>query len=318
DRSWPPLPGTVYCKTCFRDDCTRWLRIRDSVTRAIFLLGGDPVKMIVLPDKQTRAANKLFHDNPSDVIGLVLLRVLAQKRLSRLDKAVRDEINRLLVTLRQDIRVSGRRINQLEIRCRKLLDDFDTGIRVETGRQRRGTWQWEFDETLQKAHEELPDSPSSTFRATLRHEAQTVLEKGTTARQMRNIEQTLGLDLPAEEVLVNIGRNVALGRQHPAGKRGPPLPCVYCAESGSANRRLSAREKADTAGKPWVKALMWTYGMDETTASGLVMEDFLYLVKSRRGLSGSPEWGVPGMKFVVDATRGKTRIVLVDMKSVFE
>ncbi|KAK4132138.1 hypothetical protein BT67DRAFT_435792 [Trichocladium antarcticum] len=38
---WPPRPGSVYCEPCFRDDCARWIRIRDNVIRVLQILGSD-------------------------------------------------------------------------------------------------------------------------------------------------------------------------------------------------------------------------------------------------------------------------------------
>ena len=101
-----------------------------------------------------------------------------------------------------------------------------------------------------------------------------------------------------------------------------PLPCLYCAESDAS--LLHPHPGADDT-KPWVNPLMWSFNftlddaMDVETA-----EEFFELVTAGHGAQvqtvevAVAEGGGGGMKFMVDVTGGETRIVLVEMRSVFE
>ncbi|KAL2017974.1 hypothetical protein VTK56DRAFT_1506 [Thermocarpiscus australiensis] len=117
------------------------------------------------------------------------------------------------------------------------------------------------------------------------------------------------------------------------------LPCQYCAESDAVHRsratqrahyprnRNRNRGTAIATGtgtgtgvtdtNPWVKPLMWAFHFDVDAATRVLAEDFLHLVATSRG-AASVEVADGTIRFLVDTTGGETRIVLVEMRSVFD
>jgi hypothetical protein len=131
-----------------------------------------------------------------------------------------------------------------------------------------------------------------------------------------------------------------LETNHPAPKRrklGPPrnksngkrqyinpipLPCLYCAESDASLLRPHPRTDDN---KPWVNPLMWSFNFTLDDATDVkTADEFFELVTAEHGAQvqivevGVGEGDGGGVKFMVDVTAGETRIVLVEMRSVFE
>ncbi|KAK4167040.1 hypothetical protein QBC43DRAFT_256922 [Cladorrhinum sp. PSN259] len=286
DRVWPPQKGSVYCETCFRDDCIRWISIRDNITMLMHLLGGDHAVHDI--EKAGAEAKKLpLHANyPSDVIGFVLLYTIAEQRLPTLEVDVQVEVNRILDTLRLDIGASLKTMNKLGQQCKGLL----RGGRASGDEQ---------------------------------------------TKDLAEIEQKLGLEIPSDAFLLRISEEIARAKWELKGDSHNSLarkdkddrggefetnntifPCAYCSESNAAHSRTvrASTSTNNNKGKPWLKALMWAHKLDEGLAARLKAQDFLDVVSARHSMAVE----VPGISFLVDGTGGSTRIVLVEVASVFD
>lgn len=315
ERDWPAHPGNIYCEVCFRDDCARWIEVRDGVLRVLRLLGGGaalqelrqlaqqaadaeaesvrqhvltqdegrprkllrsppPVpsssesspsggsivtnhaggqkrtrkgkapakKVVILTDAGTRAARALFHDNPSDVVGLVLLRVVAERRTPRLDQAEKAEVSELLEELRRETGPSIRQFSTLTAQCKALLaprrsrrarvaktNSPGSAADVQAEAER---WWWEFDQALQDAHRQHSAElhalrPFSAFARMLAKKAQEVtagiLSTSTAAAvgrprsssvddEFAQLDQLLGPGTPRDVLLKRIGDRLAQAR----------------------------------------------------------------------------------------------------------
>jgi hypothetical protein len=126
----------------------------------------------------------------------------------------------------------------------------------------------------------------------------------------------------------------------PASNDGPsddepiPLPCTYCSESGASRYRAFAQRRAarlggDNSGttpkiKPWTNPLMWAFHLPQDAANRITKaNDWFRMVASSRSVRvvqvPDPDTGLPPVvKFMVDVTGGKTRVVLMELKGVFE
>ncbi len=97
------------------------------------------------------------------------------------------------------------------------------------------------------------------------------------------------------------------------------LPCLYCSESEAVLQRKARNqhtlegslEEARYPNKPWVKPLMWLYGLDEVRAAHVTAMDFFRMMDERGAIRAT----VAGLTILVDGTGDKRRIVLEKMKS---
>ncbi|KAK0710549.1 hypothetical protein B0T21DRAFT_416094 [Apiosordaria backusii] len=249
DRIWPARKGGVYCESCFRDECIRWIRVRDKVMFASRLLGRDEVlqkmksafrhseeertstrgtttqKSIILPDQMKSRAHRLFHGNPPDTLGLALLRVLAEGRVQTLDKKTQDQVTNVLSSLRQDIGVSVGHLHRLEGKCKTLIETcgFSTGAQQEHKKAIPNdvVWLWEFDGRLQDAYRRfsIETYTGSHFAATLTTRvreaaiaelwARADAARGNGTGMLDQVETSLGLRTKSDEFLRSIGTAVA-------------------------------------------------------------------------------------------------------------
>ncbi|KAK3988832.1 hypothetical protein QBC44DRAFT_207977, partial [Cladorrhinum sp. PSN332] len=284
DRVWPPHKGTIYCETCFRDDCLRWTQIRDNMMTVLCLLGGGDFTLHDIREALTSESIKtvLLHHDPTDIIGYVVLHTMAEQQLNTLEMPTKNEVTRVLEKLGQDIGVSLKTLNKLEKQCKKLLlASGGEGKTTDEGNNR----------TLAKElkHKLGSDIPSDGYMQKIGEEV---------ARSKWGLKQG--------------------DRDHVGGDAGTVVfPCAYCSESGAANSSMSRRLSNNTE-KPWLKALVWaheSHKIDEDLGAQLEVQDFLNMVASaRHSLTAE----VPGVLFLVDETGGKTRIVLAEMTSVFD
>ncbi|KAK0724534.1 hypothetical protein B0H67DRAFT_108048 [Lasiosphaeris hirsuta] len=101
------------------------------------------------------------------------------------------------------------------------------------------------------------------------------------------------------------------------------LPCLYCSESGAANRRLARKPRYTSMQaenmyrkKPWIKPLMWVYkngsGSENATSTA---KNLFELIDKRGSFALQP---IPGLSFQVDRSGGEVRIVLMEMKSIYD
>ncbi|KAK4204546.1 hypothetical protein QBC40DRAFT_330878 [Triangularia verruculosa] len=343
-RLWPARKGGVYCEACFRDECIRWIRIRDKVVGVSRLLGGDEAlltndakfpRSIIWPDQMNDRVNNFFRKSPSDMIGLALLRVLAAKRVATLDRKSQDEVMETLRSLCRDIGASEGHLARIERQCETLIETSGVAQAEQKGAiPKNVAWLWEFDSLLQAAERKFSIERfiGSYFATTLTLRAReaaiteiwarSVVARGGTVNNMLNkIEKSIGLQLKNDALLSSIGEAVAeassKSEQVKEGRDGTlnVIPCQYCAESEVVNVRGSRNSKSQvTPDYAWIRPLIWAFEKTVETASTTLAEEFFHLVESR----GAATAELPGIKFLVDSTGGERRIVLVEIASVFD
>ncbi|KAK4462632.1 hypothetical protein QBC42DRAFT_326555 [Cladorrhinum samala] len=403
EKPWPPLRGTVLCETCFRDDCVKWVRIRNQVARILGLLGngadaldemqetyrcftemqatssyGHIIKSLrsrsiadrsLLDDEPNaeekrrwiaqwlelggssssaevevqNSAAQTLRCGPSDVLGFVLLHVLAQRRMLSLGESAQREVEGLMSLVREEIGISFQTLNGLRKQYDKLIKGYLAGGKCHG---------------FIKMPRDLGNDLENTMMSVQSH---TVM--GHDQKLEAGIENlSLGLHVLGGEFLVRVGEEISRARwsvltqdrQHElensygglgaeangvrdvaeeGGEKptvtqaGPrlgtprdqaPLPCAYCSESDAVNSRQARRRFPNNkkGSECWLKALRWTYEMgdDSAAAAPVTEQGFLDAVSSRKSRLAE----VPGIRFMVDLTGGSTRIVLVELKSVFD
>ncbi|KAK0712551.1 hypothetical protein B0T26DRAFT_803602 [Lasiosphaeria miniovina] len=100
------------------------------------------------------------------------------------------------------------------------------------------------------------------------------------------------------------------------GGDAPVLACVNCSESRAVHRRAARQTQvASDERMPWMKPLMWAYGLDEGTAARMAPEDLFRQIAQR---PGTRTVQIAGLLFLIDVTGGETRVVLVEMRSIFD
>lgn len=197
-------------------------------------------KIIILPNGDTVETRSL-QDSPSDVAGLVLLRILVEQHMPDLHRTQRAEANRVIEALRKDIGLSVKQLGTLSAGCRALLVSFRRGtsksLRQRTG-QRNASWWWEFDQALRDAHRQQPaealPSPSAfaTVLAKKAKEAEVALATMASKAQdqgfssldctdtkiqdlpdvrpenLAQLERALGCNIPSDVFLKRIGERL--------------------------------------------------------------------------------------------------------------
>ncbi|KAK4641616.1 hypothetical protein QC761_500150 [Podospora bellae-mahoneyi] len=330
NRVWPARKGGIYCDTCFRDECIRWIRARDKALSVSRLLGVggepegmNPIESVIFPDQIKHRANKLFRRTPPDVLGLALLRYLAQTRVEALGEDTQDEVTGTLDSLRQDIRLSKGRLKRLERQCRTLVE---TCVVSESDQKKiipEGVvWLWEFDALLQdvnkRSSNETPLDMSFPTTLTNRAHEAAIDEFWNMAVAHINVKDSMGHRTKTELlrlIRTAMAQAATESKQEKRGRAGEPLPCQYCAQSESVNSKTARNSNGRAVKvKPWIEPLVWSGEMSEETASSASAEEFFRLVESRGAVMAE----VSGIKFLVDSTGGKRRIVLVEMASVFD
>lgn len=129
-----------------------------------------------------------------------------------------------------------------------------------------------------------------------------------------------------------------------------PLPCTYCSESDASRAYTAHHTTASTTKnnphKPWTNALEWAFHLPPDAATRVrKAEDWFHLLATSRnvevvevlgehqqrqqqrqpgeggsggGGGGGGERGRAILKFMMDVAGGRTRVVLVEMRGVFE
>ncbi|KAK0666614.1 hypothetical protein QBC41DRAFT_280504 [Cercophora samala] len=334
-RIWPARRGGVYCETCFRDECIRWIRARDKALRVSRVLGGDEdgslTKPVIFPDQINHRVDKLFHRTPPDVVGLALLRILAQGRLEAFGEKSQDEVTEALDSLRQDVFASKGQVKRVERQCRALIETcgFSDPGRKETS-PKDVAWLWEFDTLLQNTQSRFPTktSPHVFFETSLATQDREAAIAELWTRAMATRGSTGGtpdkIDVPPSprvngtEFVTSVGTAMAQASKRSEKERdagGIPFPCQYCAESESVKATAARTSRGRVVeDNPWIKSLIWSSGVSVEAASNTKAEDFFRLVEER----GATMAEVSGIKFLVDSTGGEKRVVLVQMESVFD
>ncbi|KAK4149087.1 hypothetical protein C8A00DRAFT_38317, partial [Chaetomidium leptoderma] len=182
----------------------------------------------------------LFNEYPTDIIGLVLLRIMADRPTSSLSASQRDEVNGLLDSLRQDVGVGTKFVEIMARLCKGMIVPWRMAgqPRVEGGKD---SWWWEFDEALQAADRQLSVAqPSCSFFATTLAEkargaavaALTVKEAATAqsrdtsaqAGSLEQVKETLGMTMPSNLFLKSIGDKLARARRNLQEHANTPPP----------------------------------------------------------------------------------------------
>jgi hypothetical protein len=186
-------------------------------------------KFIIVSDHGPPTTAPHFQEYPSDVVGLVLLRVLAERPRANLNQAQREEAESLLASSRQEIGMDLKLFDNLTSYCKWVLVHGRT-TKPEgdvSGQPDPARWWWEFDDALQLAYQRLPTAPQlpSFFAETLARKARdaanarlTAME-GATARhgaplqrgteRLAQIEQALGMGMPDSLFLKLVGDRIA-------------------------------------------------------------------------------------------------------------
>lgn len=286
------------------------------------------------PSVEIQNNAQTFHRGASDVQGFVLLHILARKRLSSLDESVQRKVNALMDRAREEIGIpfitlNGLRKQHDELRKdyvpnrknhrpRKASRDLGNGLGVMTSA--RSHVVGGDDQQLPAGFEKGLglDVPSNEFLVRIGEEVSRA--RWTALTEDRQDEDgdgglgagagTSGVDM-AEEGGENPTEVGTLGS--PSDQA--PFPCAYCSESDAVNLQKARRRlRNDKGSEFWLKALRWTYKMDDASAVPATEEGFLDVVSSRKSRLAE----VLGIRFMVDLTGGSTRIVLVEFKSVFD
>ncbi|EAQ90359.1 predicted protein [Chaetomium globosum CBS 148.51] len=158
-------------------------------------------KIIVMSESGYSWEAPHFNEYPSDTVGIVLLRILAERPTSGLNRAQRDEVNGLLDSLRQDVDISPRFFQamttvgrNLVVRWRmKRLPKDEPGQQNTPGKA--GHWWWDFDDTLQTAHEEISAKTHlpSLFVSTLATKAHDASLGALTAKEAVTAQKLAGM-----------------------------------------------------------------------------------------------------------------------------
>ncbi|KAK3299551.1 uncharacterized protein B0H64DRAFT_415827 [Chaetomium fimeti] len=200
-------------------------------------------KIIVMSDHGQSWEAPHFNEYPSDIVGLVLLRILAERPTSGLQQAQREEVNQLLEELRQDVGVGPRFFQAMTTVGKSMVVRWRTkGLPKDSPGQQNnrgkiGHWWWEFDAALQTAHEEvvsvethLPSLFVSTLAAKARDASLGVLaaKEAATAQKHEDshhddtrrqaapfaeLEKAFGMAIPSNVFLKSVGNKLALAKQ---------------------------------------------------------------------------------------------------------
>ena len=247
-RHTPARPGTVCCETCFRDELARWTRMRDGVVGLLKLLGGQPaLREVRVLAEEVEGCHKdsgeskdwgvpHLNEYPADVVGLVLLRVMAERPTSGLAPRQRDEADKLLEGLRRDVGVGLKSFDALTTVCKARLVCWRVEGREQPSRQGGDDrWWWDFDDSLQAADHRFSTTryPPSLFASTLSRKsfemavAALSASEAITAQAGDNmptshqtstttfaqLERALGLPTPNNLFLKTTGDMLALARR---------------------------------------------------------------------------------------------------------
>ncbi|KAH6845716.1 hypothetical protein B0I37DRAFT_435097 [Chaetomium sp. MPI-CAGE-AT-0009] len=199
-------------------------------------------KIIVMSDHGQSWEAPHFNEYPSDIVGLVLLRILAERPTSGLDQAQKDELSELLEGLRQDVGIGLRFFQAMTTVGKSMVVRWRTtrlpkgGPEQPDSRGKTGHWWWEFDDTLQTAQQEVSAETHlpSLFAITLANKARdaslgalTAKEAATAPKQagshhgdtlhlavsLAELERALGMAIPSNAFLKSIGDKLALAKQ---------------------------------------------------------------------------------------------------------
>ncbi|AEO68468.1 uncharacterized protein THITE_117296 [Thermothielavioides terrestris NRRL 8126] len=197
-------------------------------------------KIVVLSEHNPPVTVPHFHEYPADVIGLVLLRVLAERPTSDLARRQKEEIRLILDNLRQELGVAPKAFDQMASYCGWLVVRWRTRKPSAGGSRQPGSygvkdgwWRWEFDDALQAAHEQHR-TPPSFFAVDLEKNAEEAelariraMEAATAqdrddnydadkqgAGGLAQVKQALGLTMASNLFLASIGDQLAEARQN--------------------------------------------------------------------------------------------------------
>jgi hypothetical protein len=191
-------------------------------------------KLIVVADDGFRTwESPHFNEYQVEIVGLVLLRVLAERPTTAVSEAKMAEVKQMLEGLRQDIGIGPKLFDAMTALCkamvlrRRVKEPFDMRSVRPAGENEK--WWWEFDDALQAASSQLPATKEPSFFAgTLAKKANAAADAALRAREaataqtgddscqvgsLARLEQTLGLTVPSNVFLKTIGEKLAQARQ---------------------------------------------------------------------------------------------------------
>ena len=196
-------------------------------------------KIIVMSDYGQSWEAPHFNEYPSDIVGLVLLRILAERPTSGLKHAEKSEMSALLESLREDVGIGPRFFDAMATVARNLVVRWRMKRlpkdKQPDNRSKTGDWWWEFDDALQTAHQKisvethLPSLFVSTLATKAREaslgalaakEAATAqncagshdIDTPSQAVSLAELEKALGMAIPSNAFLKSIGDKLALAK----------------------------------------------------------------------------------------------------------
>jgi hypothetical protein len=205
-------------------------------------------KVIVLSNSGQAREAPHFTEYPADIVGLVLLRVMAERPGSGLTRGRQEEVNKQLESLREEVGVGSNVFEFLTTVCRSMVMRWRVRQMKARGGQPSGqgedSWWWEFDHALQTAsrdqvaaHRELRASTQPSFFArTLTQKAKDAASVSLTAKEaatarargiggdaggtadstgeLNQLDWVLGATRPSNFFLKSVGDRIAQARQN--------------------------------------------------------------------------------------------------------
>ncbi|AEO58500.1 hypothetical protein MYCTH_2305858, partial [Thermothelomyces thermophilus ATCC 42464] len=198
-------------------------------------------KMIIMAHSGRSWEAPHFSEYMSEVVGIVLLRILAERPTAGLAETQKGEVHKLLEGLRQEVGIEPRFFDAMTTACRGMLVQWRMAVTIPpdeshpSGVDAESRWWWEFDNALQDASDkvQLSTHMPSLFASTLATKARdaaiatltgreaataqnqiTVLENDLQPRpSLAQMERILGMSTPRSLFLRSISDKLAAAKR---------------------------------------------------------------------------------------------------------
>ncbi|KAK3901694.1 hypothetical protein C8A05DRAFT_34610 [Staphylotrichum tortipilum] len=260
---------------------------------------------------------------PPEVIGLVLLHILAERPDAGLDANQHAELTSLLEALRIDMGINPHFITRITTTCKTMLVRWRTTKLFQCDSTNPSAPWWSSPTAptaadgpvsfptsylgLTIAGKTTPPSPSTLSS----HESAAAHARGPgpATTPLSTLAHTRGTTTSPATLLLAIGRILARAKTTLPATISPiliptdtapppifrdlspsaPLPCLYCSSSDAqlvhAARNRNPHRELTTLRKPWEDALEWCFGMGaEDTGSVRDWEEWVERLKGVRGV----------------------------------
>ncbi|KAL2187865.1 hypothetical protein L209DRAFT_685662 [Thermothelomyces heterothallicus CBS 203.75] len=241
-------------------------------------------KMIIMAHSGRSWEAPHFSEYTSEVVGIVLLRILAERPTAGLAETQKGEVHKLLEDLRQEVGIEPRFFDAMTTACRGMLVRWRMAVTVPadegqpSGVDAASRWWWEFDNALQDASDKAQPSRHmpSLFASTLATKARDAAIATLTAREAataQNQIMALENDLQPPPSLAQMERILGMSTPSSLFLRS------VSAKLAAAKRRLEQQRSAPSQGAAAAAA------PETGSGSGLPSDDALLLPAKRRKLS---------------------------------